>query len=99
MQTQIKAIETILKSDATLRSLLEATVNQPRILPAISDTYEVFPVITYDIVDSSFRTSPHSAQDITVQFNIYSKSGRVQVENIFSRLNELLNYYKSQTKT
>jgi hypothetical protein len=101
MQTQIKQIVGILEADATLQTLLGGTVDDKKIYPAIADQFESFPCITYQVVGSSFRTVPLTAQDITLQFSIYADDNsepKQKVEDIFTRLNALLNYYKDITK-
>jgi hypothetical protein len=100
MQTAIKRILTILNGSTTLKTYLGATVSDPKIYPAISVTEQKFPCITYNVVDASFRFPPSTVQDITLQFDIFVSSpnnvlvGKQLMENIYTTVNGLLNYYR-----
>lgn len=98
MQTVTKKIYSILASDSQLSTLLEATVGDTKIYPSISDQFEEFPCITYEVVDGTFRSKPANTQDMVIQLNVFCKDsatyqGKEKLENIFSRVNTLLNYY------
>ena len=95
MKIQQEKIYTILSSDATLQGLLGAYTGDTKIYPMISEKFELFPCITYAIADSKFRTIPTKVQDIVIEFLIYSKDGKGSVEDIFTRLVYLLNYYQT----
>lgn len=94
MQTTIKKVLTILEADNTLDTLLSATVSDPKIYPAITNDFENFPCIAYQVIDAQFRGVPRNTQDTTIQFDIYSKTSKQNVEDIYTRLNDLLNYYQ-----
>lgn len=83
----------ILSADATLKSLLEATDNDPRIYPLTTEQLEVFPCITYATLNGAFRTVPRKTLDIIIELHIYSKSSVSAVEDIAAEVNNLLNYY------
>ena len=95
MKTQQEAIYTILKNDSTLQTLLGSFSDDYKIYPMISEKFEMFPCITYKVINSGFRTYPTRVQDIDVEFHIYSKDSKGNVEDIFTRLVYLLNYYKT----
>lgn len=100
MQTAIKKILTILNGSSALKALIQATPSDPRILPAIPVDKQKFPCITYNVVEASFRYPPSTVQDITLEFNIFVSSpsnvlvGKQLIENIYSTMNSLLNYYR-----
>lgn len=96
MQAALKQIVSILQSDATLQTYLGATSTDKKIYPEITDQFERFPCIVYYERGSSFRTRPTSAEDTTIQLSIFSREdtgNKALLENIATRVNELLNYY------
>lgn len=93
MQTAIKKIYTLLKSDNTLKGYLSGTATDSKIYPALRDDYENFPCLIYSEVASSFRTVPKNVQDLTFQLQIFSKEDKQNIENIYTSINNLLNYY------
>lgn len=98
MQTHIKDIYTILKNDATLKGYLIGTTTDSKIYPAISDKFESFPCITYEVVVGYYRTKPTNTQDITLQLRIFTRNDKQLLENIYSRINNLLNYYQDTNR-
>ncbi len=95
-------IYTILSGDATLQTLLGGTASDKKIYPSISDKFEAFPCITYSVIAGEFRSVPKYARDITIEFHIYAKSypnrnSKSTVEDIFARMNTVLNYYSDTT--
>jgi hypothetical protein len=102
MQAQIKQIVGILEADSTLQTLLEGTATDKKIYPAISDKFENFPCVVYTDLGSVFRTVPRRAQDIPLQLSVSVKDNsepKQKLEDIHTRINALLNYYKDTTKS
>lgn len=95
MQIQTKKIYAVLIAGNALQTLLGGTATDKKIYPSISDKFEAFPCITYEIIASSFRTVPIRVQDISMEFHIYSKVNKQQVEDIYTELDNLLNYYRN----
>ena len=100
MQAAIKQIIAIFQADATLQSLLAGTATDKKIYPAISDQFEAFPCIVYDVISGIYRSIPFGEQDIVLQFTIYTNSktssGAKQViEDVYSRIVALVNYYNN----
>lgn len=88
-------IVTILQSDTTLQTLLSSPSDKG-IYPSIANQkFENFPCITYLEISGGFRTVPDNAEDLTLEFHIYSKTSPKHIEDIYSRLNILLNYYRT----
>jgi hypothetical protein len=100
MQTATKKIYTILKDSTALATLLGGTATDTRIYPAIINADQKFPCITFEVVSESTRSVPRNVQDIILQLDIYVKSpvntliGKQLVENIYTTVNGLLNYYQ-----
>lgn len=88
-----QAIVAILQNDATLQTLLGGSVSDKKVYPVLANQFENFPCIVYEEVDAPFRTVPKNVQDVLMQFRIYSKVDMEAVEDIYTRLNFLLNYY------
>lgn len=98
MQKQLQDIYTILKGSNTLKTYLGGTSTDSKIYPAIADKFENFPCLTYAVIDSSHRTVPHNIQDITLQFDIFVRNDRALIENIYTTVNNLLNYYQDTNR-
>lgn len=98
MQTHIQDIYTILANDNTLKGYLGATASDSKIYPAISDTFENFPCLVYEVITSMHRTVPFNIQDINLQFRIFTRADKTLIENIYTRLNNLLNYYQNTNR-
>lgn len=98
MQTQLKKIYTLLASGSALKTLLNGSIYDTKIYHSLQNSFEKFPCVTYDIVSSNFRTVPIKSQDITLEINIYSKKDHQNVEDIFTEINLLMNYYKNTTQ-
>lgn len=93
MQTAIAKVLTILNADNSLKTLLGATAGNPKIYPALSPQFESFPCITYEEINGPFRSVPRGAQDTTLQLDFYSKTSKQNTEDVYTKVNELLNYY------
>lgn len=98
MKKQQVNIYTTLKNDTTLATLLGATGSNNKIFPIIPDNFEDFPCLTYSIVDSNFRTTPKNTQDITIEFRVFG-SNKTVCEDIFERVNTLMNYLQDWNKS
>jgi hypothetical protein len=102
MKAVQEKIYSILSSDATLAALLGATASDSHIYPQIVNKLEVFPCITYEVVDEMTLNPPLNKQVIIMQFNIYTKetgngsNPRDKLESIYSKLYSVLNYIKGQ---
>lgn len=100
MKNVKQAIYTLLSTDSQLQTLLGGTVSDTKIYPMISDTFELFPCITYKNVSGGMRIYPPNVEDLVFEFSIYCKNvpggGQDKVEDIFTRLDNLLNYYGNQ---
>jgi hypothetical protein len=64
----------------------------------ITDQFEDFPCITYEVVEGSFRTVPKKVEDMVVEIRIWIKARPENgsfglLEDIHTRVNTLLNYY------
>jgi hypothetical protein len=94
MQAELKKLYNILSTDSALQTLIGGTTNDKKIYPEIANQFEAFPCITYAVVTSATRAIPRNTQDITVQFDIFSKTSKQEIEDIYSRCLTLLNYYK-----
>ena len=98
-----EGVYTVLSGDSQLKTLLGATTLNTKIYPIIPDNFEAFPAIAYSVVGGSFRTAPHGSEDMDLEFHIYadntSNQGKAQCENIFTRLNYLMNYLQDWSKT
>ncbi len=97
MQTQTNLLYTYISTDSTLLGLLGGSSGDTHIYPASSNQFETFPCITYEEVVSETLNIPHNGEMTTVEFHIFARTSRVDLENIYTRLNNLLNYYYSTT--
>jgi len=93
MQTQTSIIYTKLSTDATMLSLLDGNSSDTHIYPFDANKFETFPCITYEEVGSPARVIPQNSEDMVLEFHIFSRTSRQNVEDIYTRLNNLLNYY------
>lgn len=97
MQAALIQLVSILEADNTLQGYLQGSAGDKKIYPALPDQEEQYPCIVYYEIGSSFRNVPKTAEDTTIQFSIFTREStgnKALIENIASRLNELLNYYK-----
>lgn len=99
MKVQLVKLYSLISADVTIRSLLGSTSEDSGIYPVLNKQLERFPSITYLENDEGFNTVPKNTLNIVVDFNIYSKTSKAHVENIATRLNEVLNYYKDTDAT
>lgn len=98
MQTHIQDIYAILKTDNTLKGYLGGTATDSKIYPSIADKFENFPCVTYTEITGSHRTVPANTQDINLQFTIFVRNDKQLLENIYTRINNLLNYYQDTNR-
>lgn len=96
MIEHIEAIVSVLKADATLTDLLDGTATDSRIIPADSFQQERFPCLLYRQVGGGFNTVPRDTAEMDIEFGIFSITSKMNVEDIYKRLNELLNYIVSE---
>ena len=89
----VQQIVSIFSSDSQLQTLLGGTAGDRRIKPQVPGSPEETPVIVHDVVGSSRRTVPINVDDTTLQLRIYAVD-IMAAENIFTRMDFLLNYYK-----
>lgn len=92
MQTTVKQVIAILQADSALQTLLNGTTSDKRIYPKTPNQAESFPCIVYAVIGSNYRAAPAGAQDVNIQFDIFSTASKQVTEDVFTRLVALLNY-------
>ena len=93
-------IVNILTSDSQLVSLLSAAGlnGKNNILfgnvdvPVETQQDLIYPQVNIHLVSESVRTVPLGAMDIRLQIDIFSRNDQIEVENIYSRILQLLNF-------
>jgi hypothetical protein len=97
MKPTIEKIIGVLRADNSLQALLSATLTSPHVFPHIPDMIETFPCITYEVADDPQNVLPTNTQTLEITFHIFSKTNRASVEDITTRVKQLLDSYKSYT--
>jgi len=97
MKTVQEDIYSVLTADATLDGLLGATSSNSKIFPIIPKNFESFPCLVYKIVDSISATVPNGSRIIVIELRVFAKDKTI-CENIFARINALLNYRQNWNK-
>lgn len=91
----------ILTADATLLTL----VPKKNILTGPADIIQekeanlLEPSIILSQVSEAVRTVPSNTRDTQVQLDILSRNSQMELENIYERVNELLNYVSGNQST
>ena len=95
----------ILTADSTLAGLMNTTTPNSRIFTGPVDVVKEtqgslgFPLLTLIGTSESFRTVPQGARDSRIQIDIWSRNSELEVENIYERVQTLLNFQSGDTGT
>jgi len=88
-------------TDATIQSLLGASSasDVPFFPLDIDITPEDFPCITYSTITNTVWSRPQGIHEGTIQIDVWSKTNALEVENLYERLDYLLNFKDSTTQS
>lgn len=93
-------IVTTLKNDATLQTYLRDAALNMNIFPTDVDlSPEQFPCIVYQDAGVSVLSRPQGMHVGMFQLSIFSINSAIEVENIYERLSQLINFKDSTTQT
>ena len=88
----------LLTIDSTLATLMNTTTPNKRIFTGAVDIVKEtqstlgFPLLNIIAISESFRTVPEGARDSRIQIDIWSRNSELEVENIYERIQTLLNF-------
>lgn len=96
MEYHIEKFVSILSNDSALQTLLAGSAANKKIYPVLPDRFESYPCIIYEQISGGFNTVPRNTGSEFFDFKIFVKTDtapRALVEDIVTRVNDLLNYY------
>ncbi len=90
----------LIKTDTALQAYLKGKDGNVNVFPRDVDLQpEQFPCITYSDAGVTLLSAPRGMHVGILQLDIWSTNSALEVENIYERLGQLLNYRDSTTQS
>ncbi len=95
----------LITSDSTLATFMNTSTPNRKIFTGPVDIVKEmqgtlgFPLMNLIAISESFRTIPQGARDSRIQIDIWSRNSELEVQNIYERIQTLLNFQSGDINT
>ena len=96
-----QSLISILTNDATLNAIVlpESILTGPVDITMESQSSLTYPMIVLSLVSEVSRSVPSNTRDTHIQLDIWSRNSQLEIETIYERIIELLNYQSGNEGT